>query len=173
MTAFRHAFTLLLSLATALGVPTASTAQTEGPLRIAAVIELPDISGRMDHLALDAKHQRLLVAALGAGEVEVIDLQQQRRVERLRGLDDVQGLAYAPALNRLFVAVGGKGELKAFEGAQATGSVGALPDADNLRLSPSGDHLYLRVGRHSCNFTPKETQVLAAIHEFRHFADSA
>jgi hypothetical protein len=44
------------------------------PLRLEKTILLPDVQGRIDHLSLDVKNQRLFVAALGNNTVEVVDV---------------------------------------------------------------------------------------------------
>src|SRR6266699_364965 len=44
------------------------------PLRLVQTILLPGVEGRIDHFAVDAKGQRLFVAALGNNTVEVVDL---------------------------------------------------------------------------------------------------
>ena len=48
--------------------------QTAQPLRLEKTIELPDVQGRIDHLSIDLKGERLFVAALGNNTVEVIDI---------------------------------------------------------------------------------------------------
>ena len=69
MSAFRATFligTLLLGSG-------AARAQN-GPLRLVQTIPMPGVEGRIDHLAVDLKGQRLFVAALGNNTVEVVDL---------------------------------------------------------------------------------------------------
>ena len=51
-----------------------------------ARIELPGVHGRLDHLAIDAEGQRVFIAALAAGKVEVVDLHRGRRVAELGGV---------------------------------------------------------------------------------------
>jgi hypothetical protein len=51
-----------------------SHAQSNSPLRLEKTIPLPDVKGRIDHLAFDADNERLFVAALGNNTVEVIDV---------------------------------------------------------------------------------------------------
>jgi hypothetical protein len=52
-------------------------------LQLEAKIPLGDVSGRIDHLAIDLKHHRLFIAELGNNSVGVIDL-NQRKVTRAR-----------------------------------------------------------------------------------------
>lgn len=44
------------------------------PLILDYEIPLPETRGRIDHLAIDLKRQRLLVAELGNDTVDVVDL---------------------------------------------------------------------------------------------------
>ena len=44
------------------------------PLRPQKSIPLPGVEGRLDHLAIDLKNNRLFISATGNGSVEVIDL---------------------------------------------------------------------------------------------------
>ena len=53
----------------------ATMAQTAiPPLILEAKIPLGQVSGRIDHLGIDVKRQRLLVAGLGNNSVGVVDL---------------------------------------------------------------------------------------------------
>ena len=67
----------------------AALALTSGPshaaVELAGRIELPDATGRLDHLAIDAAGNRLSIAALGADSIEVVDLNEGKRSVRLRG----------------------------------------------------------------------------------------
>src|SRR2546425_7518659 len=47
-----------------------SRAGEPGPLKLVKTIPLPDVKGRIDHLAIDSKGKRLFVAALGNNTVE-------------------------------------------------------------------------------------------------------
>ena len=102
-------------------------------------IELPGVSGRLDHLAIDSKGLHVYVAALGADKVEVVDLKSSLRFAELAGVHEPQGLVFLPRTQRLFVAGGESDDVTAFESDRRIGAVGGLPDADNLRLfAPTG-----------------------------------
>jgi len=66
--------TVILLLLTAV---TTST-QHQGFLRLAQTISLPDVKGRIDHMDADVKGQRLFVAGLENGSLEVVDLRLGR-----------------------------------------------------------------------------------------------
>lgn len=113
-------------------------AQAGVPLRLEKAISLPGVKGRIDHLSVDVKGQRLFVSCLGNGTVEVIDLKQARRVHEIGGLKEPQGVLYDSSRERLFVASGGDGTLRAYDGNTfellKTFELG--DDADNLRFDP-------------------------------------
>src|SRR5262245_35853258 len=51
--------------------PTAAQAPIPAPLQLEGKIALGDVSGRIDHLAIDLAHKRLFVAELGNDSVGV------------------------------------------------------------------------------------------------------
>ena len=76
---------------------------------------LPGVEGRIDHLTADVAGQRVFVAALGNGTVEIVDLAQGKRSGEIKGLKDPQGLAYAPSNGAVYVAGGGDGTVRSFD----------------------------------------------------------
>ena len=117
------------------------------PLELVQTIPLPDVRGRIDHLAIDADEGRLFVAALGNDSVEVLDLRAGRRVARITGLHEPQGIGYVRSANRLFVANGG-GSIDLFEASslRRVSRIVGLDDADNVRLDPAGGKIYVGYG---------------------------
>src|SRR5438093_11843981 len=91
-------FIVLLALATL------ASGQTIQPLRLEKTIDLPEVQGRIDHLSVDVKGQRLFVSALGNNAVEVIALTGGKRLKTISGLQEPQGVLYIPATDRLYVA---------------------------------------------------------------------
>jgi DNA-binding beta-propeller fold protein YncE len=81
---------------------------SSAPLRLVQTIPL-SVDGRLDHLAADVKDMRLFVAALGNNSVEVIDLRAGQAIRSIAGLQKPQGIWYAEALKKLFVASGNDG----------------------------------------------------------------
>src|SRR5215470_17682534 len=74
------------------------------PLRLVQTISLPNVDGRIDHMAADLKGQRLFIAALGNNTVEVLDLRAAQRIRSLTGLHEPQGVGFVAEFNKLFVA---------------------------------------------------------------------
>src|ERR1700749_2031492 len=87
------------------------------PLTLERTIPLKDVTGRIDHLAVDIGRKRLFVAELGNDTVDVIDLATGNAIKRINGLKEPQGLGYAPAADVLAVASAGDGTVHLFRGA--------------------------------------------------------
>jgi len=132
----------VLSLAVALG------AQDKEPLRLVQTIPLAEVSGRLDHLTIDLKGQRLFVAALENGTVEVVDLRGGARVRSLAGFSKPQGVFYAPDVNKLFVASGNDGTTKVLDGKAlaVTGSQSLSLGADLVDYDARARQLYVGHG---------------------------
>jgi DNA-binding beta-propeller fold protein YncE len=109
------------------------------------VVALEKVSGRIDHLALDAERGRLFVCALGNGTVEVVDVATLKVVKTLAKLEEPQGVAALPAQKQVAVASGGDGKLHVFD-AESFAEVKLLDaggDADNVRLDSKGATLWV------------------------------
>ena len=118
------------------------------PLELVQTIALPNVKGRIDHFALDAKRKRLFVAALGNGSIEIVDLDKGERAKSIAGLDEPQGVAYLPETDRLVVACGGDGTVRFYDGEkyEATAKIDLGADADNVRYDPATQRVYVGFG---------------------------
>jgi DNA-binding beta-propeller fold protein YncE len=116
-------------------------------LQLERTIPLPNVSGRIDHLAVDAPHQRLFVAELGNGSVDAVDL-SSGATRRIGGLKEPQGLAYLADRNELVVASGGDGTVRFFDAASLApfGSISLGDDADNVRIDPKTGQVVVGYG---------------------------
>jgi DNA-binding beta-propeller fold protein YncE len=137
---------LALCTPAACGQPDAPGAAA--PLILERTIPLPDVDGRIDHLAVDLAHDRLFVAALGNGSVEAIDLHRGAPAGRIPGLEEPQGLAYLPARDELVVASGGDGTVRFYRGPglDAAGEAALGEDADNVRVDPAAGRVVVGYG---------------------------
>src|SRR4051794_27907638 len=111
------ALSLAAILATIAALLPSLLADVPTPLRLAATIPLPDVSGRIDHMAFDREHQRMAIAALGNDSVEVVDLAAGNRTRRIAGLREPQGVVYSEKADLLFVANAGDGSVRMFRAA--------------------------------------------------------
>ncbi len=119
--------------------------QAAQPLRLEKTIEMPDVQGRIDHLSVDVKGQRLFVAALGNNTLEVIDLKAGKRVKTIGQLQEPQGVLYVPATDRLYVANGKDGSVRIFDGSSYAPlkTLDYGDDSDNLRYDSGRQRIFV------------------------------
>lgn len=146
-----------LALCTALSWIPARSAQDPAWVRD---IELAGTTGRIDHLAADVDHHLLFVAALGGDAVDVVDLHAGRRVARLEGRREPQGVLYLPALQALLVSNGQGGTIERFRDNRREAVIADLPDADNLRDEPRSGLVYAGFGSALAEIDPTSMRVL-------------
>lgn len=139
---------VFLSLIGLIALAVAAEAGESAALKLVQTIPLPNVEGRIDHMAVDLKGQRLFVAALGNNTVEVIDLREGKRVRTITGLHEPQGVGFLPDLNKLFVANGKSGACDIFDGAslKLVKSVKFSDDADNVRYDAGARRVYVGYG---------------------------
>jgi DNA-binding beta-propeller fold protein YncE len=135
---------LLLAL---LGIEIAGAANT-APLELESKIPLGDVRGRIDHLAIDLKRQRLYVAELGNDSVGVVDLKQRKLLRTLTGLKAPQGMGYVPSTDTLYVANAGDGSVRLFQGEELApiGQIALGDDADNIRVDDAAHRVFVGYG---------------------------
>src|SRR5205807_9842689 len=83
---------------------TLAKAQANEPLKLEKTVQLPDVQGRIDHMSIDVKGQRLFVSAIGNNTVEVIDLKPGKLANTMTRLTEPQGGFSVSDNGRLFVA---------------------------------------------------------------------
>src|SRR5215471_16956743 len=110
-------------------------AQEPKALALKSRIELANVEGRIDHFSVDVKGQRLFMAALGNHTIEVMDIQNGKRLHTIPDLAEPQGLYFDAASNRLFAACAKDGATKVFDAStfQLVETVKFSADADNIR----------------------------------------
>jgi hypothetical protein len=84
-----------------------SMGQDVGPLLLEKEIALPGVEGRIDHFSVDVAGERLFIAALENGSVEILDARKGERTAEIKGLEEPQGAYYDSKTGRLYVATGG------------------------------------------------------------------
>jgi DNA-binding beta-propeller fold protein YncE len=110
-------------------------AQPPKAVTLSGKIELPNVEGRIDHFSADVKGHRLFMSALGNHTVEVLDIQNGKRLHTITNLEEPQGVLYDAASKHLFAAGAKDGTTKVFDGAtfQLLSTVKFSGNADNVR----------------------------------------
>jgi hypothetical protein len=118
------------------------------PLALTQTIALPGVKGRFDHFSIDAKGNRLFVAALGNNTVEIIDLAGGKRLHSIPGMSKPQGVLFLQGQDQIAVANGGEGAFKLFNtrAFDLVKSIGSLDDADNVRFDSKWKRIYVGYG---------------------------
>ena len=120
----------------------------EATLRLEKKIPLGEVRGRIDHLAVDLKRNRLFVAELENDTVGVVDLNTDKVIQVISGLKNPQGVGYHAATDTLFVANGGDGTVAIIRG-DSYRQTARLPlgaDADNVRIDATGGQVLVGYG---------------------------
>lgn len=65
----------------------------KSPLRLVRTISLPNVRGRIDHMALNTKSNHLFVAEVDNGSVDEVDLASGAVIGRISDLREPQGVA--------------------------------------------------------------------------------
>src|SRR5829696_2506141 len=151
-------FSLVLLIAVAVvgcaSQTTTSQSDETSPTRASSALEqvqaiaLPNVSGRIDHMALDPEGSRLFVAALGNNSLEVVDLKAGKVTDEIKGLKEPQGVAYVPEDNKLLVT-NGEGDTLDIYDAQSLKLLSQVvlgDDPDNVRYDATTGYAYVGYG---------------------------
>ena len=131
------------------GGPGGTLAQSDNAtLRVEAKIPLGDVRGRIDHMAADINRHRLFVAELGNNTVGIVDVGQGKVLQVLADQKEPQGVGYLPSTDTLYVANGGDGSVRLFQGPNytANGRIDFGNDADNVRVDQSNQRVVVGFG---------------------------
>ena len=125
-----------------------SRAEAQRPLMLEAKIPLGDVRGRIDHMAVDLGRRRLFVAELENDSVGVVDFGARKVVHIISDVKGPQGLGYRPSTDTLFVANGGDGSLRMFQGEEyrAVERIHLGDDADNVRVDAAANQVLVSYG---------------------------
>jgi hypothetical protein len=110
-------------------------AAADTSLELIQTIVLKGKGGKLDHLALDGKRDRLFLANTSNGTLDIVDLKAGKLLKQVPGQTGIQGVAYAADLDRVFVGLGSGGLCNAFDGAgyKPLKTIKFTDDADNVR----------------------------------------
>lgn len=116
------------------------------PLVLDRIIPMPSVHGRADHMTVDVKQGRIFSAIYGNDSVDVLDVHRARETFTIHGgLEEPQGVAFLPDLNRIVVTSDGGGTCTVFNATSyaRVGSISFGDDADQIRYDASGHRLYV------------------------------
>jgi len=138
-----------LLLAAAIVLPVAAGAQTSTPMELEAKIPLGAVGGRIDHLDIDLKRQRLFVAELGNDTLGVVDLAARKVLRTITDLKEPQGVAYEPVTDTVYVANAADGSVRLLRGEDLlpVSRIDLGEDADNVRLDGSRKRVLVGYGK--------------------------
>ena len=127
---------------------TESTKMKKDVLRLSTKIDLPNVSGRIDHIAFDASTQRAFIAALGNNSGEVVSLNEKKVVHTITELREPQGILFVPSSNELVVTNGDDGKVIFLNATdfRILGIVDLKGDADNIRYDTVSNLIYVGYG---------------------------
>jgi len=133
------------ALAFIAGVMPAATPAADAPMELTQTIVLKGKAGKLDHLALDAKRDRLFLANTVNGTLDIVDLKANKLLKQVVGQTGIQGVAYAAGLDKLFVGLGSGGLCNVFDGAdyKPLKTIKFTDDADNVRYDPASGQVYV------------------------------
>jgi hypothetical protein len=114
-------------------------------LELVQTIVLKGKAGNLDHLAIDAKRERLFLANKANNTLDVIDLKGGKLLEQKANQTGIQGIAYAADLDRVFVGLASNGLCNVFDGDtyKILKTVNFKDDADNVRYNPATGLVYV------------------------------
>jgi ABC-type uncharacterized transport system permease subunit len=75
-------------------------------LKLISEIELPNVKGGFDLMAVDEKNKRLFVSAEDNHTVEVADLTHNRPIKTITDLNEPKWIVYLPELRSVFISTG-------------------------------------------------------------------
>jgi DNA-binding beta-propeller fold protein YncE len=154
------------------GIGANAPQQGKDPLRLIQTIPMPNVKGRIDHMDVDVKGKRLFVAGLENDTLEVVDLKAGKWTRSVPGLKTPQGVAYVPALNKLFVANENDDTLKVFRGdtLDLLNTIRLDLGANRVTYDPHTKKLYVGYGGASAKKDYGEVGVIDAEND-KHIGD--
>ena len=135
----------------------AKAMQASSSFSLVQTIVIPNITGRIDHMAIDSRGPKLFVAELGNNSLDVIDLKAGKRINSISSsniglLNEPHSVIFIPQLNRIFVSNGKDGTVAVFD-AKSFSIIKKIKfpydDADNMRYDPNSKLLYVGYGEGS------------------------
>src|SRR5258708_1813351 len=155
---------LCLAAAATLAALLLSRLAPAAELELKRTIDLKGKAGNLDHLALEAKRERLFLANKTNNTLDIIDLKTGKLLEQKANQTAIQGVVYAPEVDRVFVGLGTNGLCNVFDGEKYAlkGTISFKDDADNVRYNPKTGLVYVAHAVNSLGVLDAKTLVKKA-----------
>lgn len=141
-----------------LGFAVHAWAQEKPALELVQTIQLPEATGRLDHIGVDLERKRLFVAAVTDNSLEVIDLTSGKPVNRLTGVKGTQDALFLGGdINKLYVS-SLAGYVRVFQGdtLQPVQDFKVEPGANRLFYDATRNLIYFGYGGQNAGFEAYE-----------------
>lgn len=136
---------LLLLLPVTLAV-SGTAVRAADPLTLTATLASPGVAGKLDHLAVDEKGERLFLANKPNNTLDIFDLKAGKLVKQIADQGKVSGVCYAAELDLIYVG-NGAGTCNAFDGKDYKQVFSAkAPGADNVHYHAGRKAVYVAHG---------------------------
>ena len=123
--------------------------------------DLPDISGDVDHLAIDSSGQRLFLAAEDNGTLRVIDLKTRKLEKTVRGFHTPHSILYLPNAKELYVTDGSKAvHVLDSDTFQVKKTIPTMPGADSIGVDRQDHRLYAVSGGKDVSMTSSAISII-------------
>ncbi len=144
MNCLRTALIIAAALTNAMALAETSTV---APLELRHTVDLPGISGDLDHLAIDPSNGRLLMAAEDNGTVRVINLKTDKQAQTVRGFKTPHSLLEFPAMHKVFITDGSDAvQVRDSNTLQLIKKISTTPGADSIGFDAERGLLFAVTG---------------------------
>ena len=135
-----------------------------GELELKQTIPLKGKAGNLDHLDLDTKRDRLLVANKPNNSLDVVDLKAGTLLKQIPNQTNIQGVAFAADIDRIYVGLGTGGLCNIFDAEtyKAVKTIKFADDADNVHYHAKTQMAYVGHADKSLGAISAKTNTLKA-----------
>jgi DNA-binding beta-propeller fold protein YncE len=116
-------------------------------LQLISSIDMPGVSGDLDHSAIDAESQRLFLAAEDNATLKIFDLKAGKLARTVPGFETPHSILYLPAAGEIYLTDGSKNvhvlDSKTFS---VKKNIPTTPGADSIGVDLAHDRLFAITG---------------------------
>lgn len=123
----------------------AASAAVRAPLRLVGDVALPGPANRFDYQSVDPTSRRLYVSHMSGGTLVVFDLDANRVVAEVKGVDRATGVLAVPAQRRVYVSAAGRHEVATVDDRtlRVVARVGGIRFPDGIAYAPAEQELFV------------------------------